>query len=317
VVDGKTVFVLLGLSIIIGFGAVQVLDNDSNKNESFEPDKFLTQGIYHANVYEYAFDQSKMNAPINISPTKPPAKVRESFVNDSSAMADIWFFELDKALEADPEPRILPYQVNVNEEFLGVYVSEDSDIRSPEDLDGKTVMMPRILPNLKRTSLMVLEDQHGVEMEVTSRGHNGIREAEAPVRVLESGEADAVVVSGTKRLGSNHSMRPVYYPYRDMEEEFGDVALPTFFLTKEKGNPNKSIEMINALQESSRVAQNNSDHFMEIFEICNEFMVEDGGKQIQRMTPEAEKQLQYMMNLSRESNITERDIDLSEHVVER
>jgi hypothetical protein len=303
-------------SISMGFALSGPFIGDMvDSGEDLEHDYFVTQGVLHGNVYEFGFNEDpEMNSPMRVRPLSSPSRVRLNFVNTNASMADIWFFEADRVMHTQQNTRILPYQVNVNEEFLGVYVSEDSEIQSPEDLDGKTVKMPQVIANLSETSLMVLKDRYDVEMERVGT-HKGVSDARAPVRVLESGEADAVVVSGTKRLNSNHSMRPVYYPYRDMEEEFGDAALPTFFFAKNSLSDREANKMIKALQNSSRYAQNNSDRFMEIFEICNEFMVEDGS-QIERMSPGSEDQLQYLMDLSRNHSreLTTYDVDISKHI---
>lgn len=310
---------LVGLvGLLAGFGASELTSSQETVEDVPGPDYFVTQGVFHGNAYEYGFNEKpRLNSPMRIRAMASPSRVTNNFVETNASMADLWFFKAGEAFSREPDARILPYQVNVEDEFLGIYVSNTSDIREPEDLDGKTVTMPQIDWHLAETSLMILEEEYGVEMEKTDRTHKGVSQPRAPVEVLENGSADAVVVTGIKRLGDNHSMRPVYYPYKDLKEKFGDAALPTFFIVKDSSPESieKGVEMVKALQKSANVAQNEPDRFMKIFKICNEFLIQNGRDEIEPMTPGAEDQLQYMMDLARDENMTEYNVDLSRRLV--
>jgi len=321
------VFVGVVIGIVMAFGALEVFVDsfdfyESNSIDDQEDLHFATRGVYYGNVYTWGINKDKVSSPMRLRELDKHKWVTDSFTKNRSDMADVWWHQLDEVVADKPDTRILPFQVNVPENYTGVYVANNSSIEKPEDLAGKNISAPGRGDPISQPALIMLRDEYNIN--ITQVEGHGLG-PEDPLRALDKSHIDAVVVVGTERLSDEmrRGLKPIFFPYKRSEEKFGDSAIPTFFVVKNNSETiEKGFQMIEALKESSKVAQAERDQFMEMYSVCNEFMVRGGVKQIERMSSGSKEQLQYLINISYsqkglfyEKELSEQKVNISDRLV--
>lgn len=311
-------FIIAGMFIGVGLsvgGSELLIESQSVEDE--DPIYFSTPGVLHGNVYTWGMNkrenistQARIYEPDRVEWTK------RNYIEGRSTISEAWWNFMPEIVSERTETRILPYQVNMPEQLMGVHVSNTSDIDSIQDLDGKNVATPEFQRNFTfLPTKVILKKEYGVEIN-TPENLTYSAPKNQEIETLEKDRVDAIISLGTKRLDESHKMRPVFLPFKEMEEKFGDAALHTFFIAR---NDSRSIELgkqaLEEFQRSSKVAHAERDVFMEVYSICNEFMVESDRPQIEPMTDSSEKQLQYLMDSAYEQGELNRRINISKRLV--
>lgn len=278
---------------------------------------FIPYPRFYGNVYMFGITFDNMSAPVEVR--NEPIDTFTS--SEQVSMAGVTWKHIP-GMERFEERTgtdigILPFQINVDEELVsGVWVRSNSTIDAPSDLDGKTIGT-----QWAGKPLFLLEDMYGIDVHVTGVFNSSLNRSNvsgdfAPWHRLAHEDVDAVFMYGPKRLQDNHSLQPVFLPFEELEQRFGDAAYPAFFAIKNRsGTVEKGFRMVDALQRSSRYAQIHRDMFMRIYTICNEFLVDTHRQQIQAMTPEARDALQFWLDAAYRQGVFERRVNLSDLIV--
>jgi len=274
--------------------------------------RLAVSDVLWGNVYLWGIDYEGMAAPVELQRDQNNTK---SFIEGNVSIAEVQGSNLPEIAEEVPDFRVLPYQINTPEDNRGIYVDEGSRITTLKDLDGKRVVYPSWIktpPNLEED---LINDMYGIEVEWVRRNGSVNGWPNRTKELVTEDNIDAVFMLGNKRA-INHSLEPLFSPYNELEDKFGDSALSTFFVVR---NNEKSIEAgfeaMNVLQESARLAQESPEKFMEAHVICNEFLVTDGRIQIQAVSPGVEKGAQYLLDIAYEQDRVDRRVNISDRIV--
>lgn len=310
--DRKIIFfgiVFLSVVIFMASGAPEKLGGLMMEGEET---RLAVTDVLQGNVYLWGIDHEDMEAPVELQRGQNNTK---SFIEGNVSIAEVYGSNLPKIAEEVPDFRILPYQINTPVTNGGIYVDEGSRITSVEGLDGKQVAYPSWIktpPNLEEDLLV---NMYGIEVEWVEKNGSVNNWPNRTKEVVKEDDVDAVFMVGARRAG-NHSLKPLFSPYKELEDEFGDSALNTFFVVR---NDRRSIEAgfeaMAVLQESARLAQNSREEFMEAHVICNEFLVTDGRIQIQVMSPGFEEGAQYLHDIGYEQGRFDRRVNISDRIV--
>jgi NitT/TauT family transport system substrate-binding protein len=141
-----------------------------------------------------------------------------------------------------------------------VLVEKGSDIRSPQDLEGKTIAV-NTLQNIGPLTINTVLKKEGAD-------YTKVKYAEVPFPdmnpALEAGRVDAVfVVEPFVTQGEAAGSRPILFPY---EETVPDLTVATYFTSKPYIEANAAVvdRFVQAMTRSLEYAQSNEDEVRDI-----------------------------------------------------
>lgn len=290
---------------------------DSPAQASARPSGNITFAMASAgpgNIYMWGVRKGEVSLPVEVQEAGNWSMVANNF-EENASVANVFWEDIGRVLAEHPDAHILPYQMNIPDRFFGIYVQNDSAIRNPEDLHGKTIGAPIKLLGANIATRVVLRHEYGITTNWTDRWTIG-EEAKDAIR---DEDIDAVWMPGEKRIGDNHSLRAVFFPFQELEQKFGYAGLPTFFVVKDDPAAiDAGFELMEALQTSASHAQSQPDEFKHAYTFCNEFLVDiNRTQQIEPVTPIFLEQAQYFLDAAHVHGFVNHDVNLSAHIIRR
>lgn len=280
----------------------------------------LAPSALQGNVYLWGVHSDQMSYPVTVREYGALAAPPEP--SDTVDMANVPWHGLPAWTGTDAGFRVLPYRFNAQPRAHAIWVPEDSDIGHPSDLDGATVGIgydllqdadasPAAMPAPFRSSFILLRAWYGADVRVTGKS-TAAEEIYGPANRVAHPDVDAVFLPGPTRLPANHSLRPVFLPMEEMDRRFGDAALPTFLVVRDRAAVDRAFRVVEAMQRSARLAQTQRSAFKEQHFICNEFLVDTDRRQIAPMTSDAVDALQFFLDAAHEQRQLDRRIVLDD-----
>ncbi len=315
--DNRQQYLLAAVVVILGVTAVLVMPGSVAEQDAVT---FSVYPVAHANVYLWGVHQNDTELPdaVELSEVTAWPDTAEAIRTGQADMADVSWIGLDDALGAG-DVGVLPYQVNVPEDSLGIWVRNDSSIDDPADLDGTTIAVPEntSIPSSERATAIILRQEYDINATWVERN----TAASAALDTLDEEGIDAVMMTGSNRLGDRKRswLKPVFRPQPFFEERFGDAAFLQFFVARnDSGTIRTAFETMDVLEGSARQAQREYQAFNNTYWFCTEFLPrEDVGVAFEPMTPGFRDAAQYYLDAAHDQGIIDRRIDLEQAMLER
>lgn len=311
----QVALVLMGGAVLLGAGAALQAASQGTSSTAADEFRFASAPLGPGNVYRWGIQRESTPFPATMVDTADWTETADLMARGEVDMADVTWANLPRVLAANPDVRILPYQINTPLRSFAIWVPSDSSITAPGDLDGRTIAAPVNVTGEPRNveAAVLLRAGHGVNATWVRRDTAG----EAALDALAEDDIDAALLVGETRLPDDHDLRPVFLPQKMLRDRFGDAGLPRFFVVRDDpASIAQGIRVVQALQVSAGHAQRSRDAFMDAYWYCNEFLVElADDPQIERMTPGFHESRQFLFSTAHQQGVLQERVNLSRWIV--
>lgn len=187
---------------LLVFSATKVDKNIERQSDNRNGElKFASPGILQANAYLWGIERHNVSTPVEIhrmEKSKDLASVSQMFISGNASIADVHWYNMPKIANETSDFVILPYKVNMVNDFQSIYVRPNSDIDNLSDLQGKNVAYPSSIPHPPQQPDLILREEYGVEVNWVEKNGTTATWPNTAEEFVATENVDAVFIVGKK-----------------------------------------------------------------------------------------------------------------------